>query len=42
MRIKCIACKKPIRLDDWGGVVKKGFFHNWLFCLIKLVNKKIL
>lgn len=42
IRVKCIACKKPIHIKDWGGMVKQGLFHSWLPCLVTLLDKKIL
>lgn len=35
-RIKCIFCKQPIKIDNWGGVIKEGFFCKNITCLIEL------
>lgn len=37
--IKCIFCKLPIHVDNWGGVIKDGFFCTNIICLIELQNK---
>ena len=37
-RIKCIYCKEPIHIDNWGGVGKEGFFCNNSLCLMKIAE----
>ena len=35
-RVKCIYCKKPIKVEDWGGTTKRGMFCNNYFCIKEL------
>ena len=35
-RIKCIYCNKPIHIDNWAGVTKKGFVCANSNCLLAL------
>lgn len=40
-RVLCFACKKPIHIDELGGVIglgkdKEAWFHNNFVCLVKL------
>ena len=30
-RIRCIYCDKPIHINNWAGVTKKGFICGKLF-----------
>jgi len=38
-RVLCYVCKKPIHIDDWAGVCKKGMFHKQLSCLLEVVKE---
>ena len=39
-RIKCFACKKPIHIDELGGVMKlkgkEAWFHGNIVCLVEV------
>jgi len=34
--IKCVSCGEPIHIDDLGGIIKKGMFHNNVVCLLPI------
>ena len=38
-RVKCIYCKKPIHIDNFAGVVKKGFICKDITCLMELAEE---
>jgi len=38
-RVKCIYCHKPIHIDKFAGIQKKGLFCNDMLCLIKLIRE---
>lgn len=44
-RVLCFACKKPIHIDELGGVMKlkkckEVWFHNNIVCLIQIKEDK--
>jgi hypothetical protein len=39
-RIKCIYCDKPIHIDNFAGVCKKGFICGNSVCLMKLAQEQ--
>ena len=38
-RIRCIYCNKPIHIDNFVGVCKKGFICGNSVCLMKLAQE---
>lgn len=38
-RIKCIYCNKPIHIDNFAGIIKKGFLCGNSVCLMKLAQE---
>ena len=38
-RVLCIYCKKPIHIDAFAGVSKKGMFCNNSICLMELAKE---
>lgn len=38
-RIKCIYCKKPIHIDNFAGMSKKGMICGDIVCLTKLAKE---
>lgn len=38
-RVKCIYCDKPIHIDFFAGICKKGMFCKSTSCLIKLTKE---
>jgi len=37
-RILCIGCKKPIKIEELGGITKEGMFHDNICCLIQVTK----
>ncbi|MHA2019029.1 MAG: hypothetical protein ACTSXY_12245 [Promethearchaeota archaeon] len=38
-RVRCIYCDKPIHIDNFAGVCKKGFICGNSVCLMKLAQE---
>lgn len=36
--VLCLACKKPIHIEQWGGITKKGMYHNTYPCIKELIQ----
>ena len=39
-RIKCIYCKKEIKINNFAGISKEGFICNNIKCLRKLAEEE--
>jgi len=35
-RVLCAECKKPIRIDDFGGITKDGLLHTLCLAMRRL------
>jgi len=38
-RVRCAYCDKPIHIDNWAGITKKGFICGNSVCLMKLAQE---
>ena len=38
-RVRCAYCDKPIHIDNFAGVAKKGFICGNSVCLMKLAQE---
>ena len=40
-KVLCIGCKKPIHINELGGLNNKGLFHSKVTCLMKIIKKEV-
>ena len=38
-RVLCIYCKKPIHIDNWAGIHKRGMFCKNTICLTAMLKE---